>query len=116
VVSLEKVCEGWLHLRKERIKIVGRGKWLKETWLGVSLVSSSTFLNGDVGIMGLVILNFGKEIIMSPLFYFLLYLLVLLCLHVISCDVFHCLVDIMYIYLCVSLEVHYLYSVNLTVY
>jgi hypothetical protein len=34
-------------------------KWLKETQLGVGLVSNSSFLNGDVGIMELVILNFG---------------------------------------------------------
>jgi hypothetical protein len=48
----------------------------------------------------------------SPLFYFTLYLLVLLCFHVISCDVLHCLVDIVYIYLCVSLKVYYIYSMN----
>jgi hypothetical protein len=28
-------------------------------------VSNSSFLNGDVGITGLVILNFGKQIIVS---------------------------------------------------
>jgi hypothetical protein len=61
-----------------------------------------TFLNGDVGIMRLVILNFDKQIIMSLLIYFLLYLLVLLCFHIISCDVFHCLVDIVYINLSIS--------------
>jgi hypothetical protein len=33
---------------------------LKKTRLGVGLVSNSNFLNGDVGITGLVILNFGK--------------------------------------------------------
>jgi hypothetical protein len=59
-VSLEKVCEGQLCLRKERSKLVDRGKWLKKTRLGVGLVSNSNFLNGDVGITGLVILNFGK--------------------------------------------------------
>jgi hypothetical protein len=37
---------------------------LKETRLGVGLVSNSSFLNGDIGIKGLVILNFGKQIIM----------------------------------------------------
>jgi hypothetical protein len=99
VVSLGKVCEGRLHLRKERSKLVAQGKWLKETWLGVDLVRNSSFLNRDVGIMKLVILNFGKQIIVSPLVYFPLYLLVLLCFHVISCDVLYCLVDIMYIYL-----------------
>jgi hypothetical protein len=31
VVSLENVCEGWLHLRKERSKLVDQEKWLKET-------------------------------------------------------------------------------------
>jgi hypothetical protein len=40
VVSLGKVCEDRLHLRKERSKLVDRGKWLKETWLGVGLVSN----------------------------------------------------------------------------
>jgi hypothetical protein len=75
-------------------------------------VSNSIFLNEDVVITRLVILNFGKQIIVSPLFYFPFYLLVLLCFHVISCDVLHCLVDIVYIYLYVSLEVHCIYSVN----
>jgi hypothetical protein len=112
VVSLGKVCEGQLHLRKERSKLVDQGKWLKETRLGVGLMSNSSFLNGDVRITGLVILSFGKQIIVSPLFYFSLYPLVLLCFHVVSCDVLHCLVDIVYIYLCVSLEVCWIYSVN----
>jgi hypothetical protein len=75
-------------------------------------VSKSSFLNRDVGITGLVIPNFGKQIIVSSLFYFLLYLLVLLCFRVLSCDVFHYLVDIVYIYLYVSLEVHCIHSVN----
>jgi hypothetical protein len=75
------------------------GKWLKETRLGVGLVSNSSFLNGDVGITGLVIPNFGQQIIVAPLFYFLLYLLVLLCFHVISYGVLYCLVDIVYIHL-----------------
>jgi hypothetical protein len=75
-------------------------------------VSNSSFLNEDVGIMGLVIPNFGKQIIVSLLIYFPPYLLVLLCFRVISCDVLHYLVDIMYIYLCVSLEVHCTYYVN----
>jgi hypothetical protein len=74
-------------------------KWLKETRLGVGLVSNSSFLNGDVGIMGLVIPNFGQQIIVSPLVYFPLYLLVLLCFRVISCGVLYCLVDIVYIHL-----------------
>jgi hypothetical protein len=61
VVSLGKVCEDPFDLRKERSKsLVELGKWLKETWLGVGLVSNSNFLNGDVGIMELVILNFGQ--------------------------------------------------------
>jgi hypothetical protein len=60
VVSLRKVCEGRLHLRKKRSKLVDRGKWLKETRLRVVLVSNSIFLNGDVGNTGLVILNFSK--------------------------------------------------------
>jgi hypothetical protein len=72
---------------------------MKETRLGVGLVSNSSFLNGDVGITGLVILNFGKQIIVSPVVYFPLYLLVLLCFHIISCGVLYCLVDIMYIHL-----------------
>jgi hypothetical protein len=100
VVSLEKVCEGLLHLRKERSKsLVEWGKWLKETRLGVSLVSNSIFHNGDIGITELVIPNFGQQIIVSPLVFFPLYLLVLLCFHVISCGVLYCLVDIMYIHL-----------------
>jgi hypothetical protein len=77
VVSLGKVCEGLLHLRKKRSKsLVEWGKWLKETRLGVGLVSNSSFLNGDVGITGLVIPNFSQQIIVSPLVYFSLYLLV----------------------------------------
>jgi hypothetical protein len=52
VASLVKICEGRLHLQKERSKLVDREKWLKETQLGVCLVSNSSFLNGDVGIMG----------------------------------------------------------------
>jgi hypothetical protein len=112
VVSLGKVCECQLRIKKEINKLVDQGKWLKETRFGVSLVSNSSFLNGDVGITRLVISNFSKQIIVSPLFYFSLYLLVLLCFRVISYDVLHCLVDIMYIYLCVSLEVHCIYSVN----
>jgi hypothetical protein len=100
VVSLKKVCEGPLHLRKERSKnLVEWGKWLKETQLGVGLVSNSNFLNGDVGIMRMVILNFSQQIIMSPLVFFPLYLLVLLCFRVISCSVLYYLVDIMYIHL-----------------
>jgi hypothetical protein len=99
VVSLGKVCEDRLHLRKERRKLVDQRKWLKETRLGVGLVSNSSFLNGDVGIMGLVILNFGKQIIVSTLVDFPLYRLVLLCFRIISCGVFYCLVDIMYIHL-----------------
>jgi hypothetical protein len=100
VVSLRKVCEGPLHLQKERSKrLVEWEKWLKETWLGVGLVSNSSFLNGDVGITGLEIPNFDQQIIVSPLVYFLLYLLVLLCFRVISCGVLYCFVDIMYIHL-----------------
>jgi hypothetical protein len=60
-VSLRKVCKGLLHLRKEKSKsLVEWGKWLKETRLEVDLVSNSYFLNGDVGITGLVIPNFGQ--------------------------------------------------------
>jgi hypothetical protein len=100
VVSLGKVCEGPLHLRKERSKsLVEWGKWLKETRLGVGLVSNSSFLNGDIGITRLVIPNFGQQIIMSPLVYFSLYLQVLLCFRVISCGVLYCFVDIVYIHL-----------------
>jgi hypothetical protein len=99
VVNLMKVCEGRLHPRKERSKLVDWGKWLKETRLGVGLVSNSSFLNGDIGIMWLVILNFGKQIIVSPLVYFPLYLLVLLCFRIISYAVLYCLVDIVYIHL-----------------
>jgi hypothetical protein len=112
VVSLGKVCEGRLHIRKERIKFVDQGKWLKEARLGVGLVRNSSFLNGDVGIIELVILNFDKQIIVSPLFYFMTYLLVLLCFRVISCYVLHCSVDIVYIYLCIPQEVHCIYFVN----
>jgi hypothetical protein len=52
VVSLVKVCEGQLHLRKEKNKLVFRTKWMKETRLGVGLVSNSSFLNEDIVIMG----------------------------------------------------------------
>jgi hypothetical protein len=51
-VSLGNVCEGPLHLRKERTKLVDREKWLKETHLGVGPVCNSIFLNENVGIMG----------------------------------------------------------------
>jgi hypothetical protein len=78
---------------------VDRGKWLKETRLEVDLVSNSRFLNGDVGITGLVIPNFGKQIIVSPLVDFPLYLLVLLCFRIISCGVLYCIVDIVHIHL-----------------
>jgi hypothetical protein len=61
VVSLEKVCEGSLRLRKERSKsLVEWGKWLKETRLRVGLVSNSNFFNRGIGITGLVIPIFGK--------------------------------------------------------
>jgi hypothetical protein len=40
VVSLGIVCEGRFHFRKERSKLVDWRKWLKETWLGVCLVSN----------------------------------------------------------------------------
>jgi hypothetical protein len=96
VVSLGKVCEGRLCLWKERSKLVDQGKWLKETRLRVGLVSNSSFLNGDIGITRLVILNFGKQIIMSHLVDFPLSLLVLLCFRIISCGVLYCLVDIVY--------------------
>jgi hypothetical protein len=100
VVSVEKLCEGLLHLRKQRSKsLVEWGKWLKEIRLGVGLVSNSSFLNGDVGITGLVILNFDQQIIVSPLVYFPLYLLVLLWFRVISYGVLYCLVAIVYIHL-----------------
>jgi hypothetical protein len=100
VVSLEKVCEGPLHLRKERSKsLVKWRKWLKETRLRVGLVSNSSFLNGDIGITGLVIPNFGQQIIVSSLVYFLLYLLVIVCFRIISCGMLYCLVDIVYIHL-----------------
>jgi hypothetical protein len=66
VVSLGKVCEGHLRLRKETSKLVDYGKRLKGTRLGVGLVSNSIFLSRDVEITGLVILNFGKQIIVSP--------------------------------------------------
>jgi hypothetical protein len=69
-MSLGKVCEGRLRLRKERRKLVDREKWLKETRFRVGIVSNSSFLNRDVGITGLVILNFGKQIIVSLLFIF----------------------------------------------
>jgi hypothetical protein len=65
VVSLRKVCEGWLCLRKERSKLVDQEKWLKETQLRVGLVSNSIFLIGDVEITWSVILNFGKQIFVS---------------------------------------------------
>jgi hypothetical protein len=66
VVSVGKVCKCRPHLQKERSKLVDQEKWLKVTRLGVGLVSNSSFLNRDVGITGLVILNFGKQIIASP--------------------------------------------------
>jgi hypothetical protein len=99
VVGLGKVYEGRLHLRKERSNLVDQGKWLKETRLRGGLVSNSSFLNGDVGITGLIILNFSKQIIVSPLVDFSLYLLVLLYFRIISCGVLYCLVDIVYIHL-----------------
>jgi hypothetical protein len=64
--SLELNC----RLRKEGTNLLDWGKRLKEIRLGVDVMSNSTFLNEDVGIMGLVILNFGKQIIVSYLFWF----------------------------------------------
>jgi hypothetical protein len=52
VVSLGKGFEGQPRFRKERSKLVDQEKWLKETRLGVGLMSNSSFLNGDEGIMG----------------------------------------------------------------
>jgi hypothetical protein len=46
-----------------------------------------------------VIPNFSQQIIVSHLVYFPLYLLVLLCFHVISYGVLYCLVGIVYIHL-----------------
>jgi hypothetical protein len=61
MMSLEKVCECPLHLWKERSKsLVEWEKWLKETRLRVGLVNNSCFLNGDIGITGLMISNFGQ--------------------------------------------------------
>jgi hypothetical protein len=74
-------------------------KVIERDRLGVGLVSNSSFLNEDVGIMGLVISNFSQQIIVSPLVYFPLYLLVLLCFRIISYSVLYCFVDIMYIHL-----------------
>jgi hypothetical protein len=62
-------------------------------------MSNSSFLNRDVGITGLMILIFDQQIIVSPLVYFPLYLLVLVCFRVRSCGVLYCLVDIVYIHL-----------------
>jgi hypothetical protein len=45
----------------------------------------------------LLIPNFSKQILVSPLLYLSLYLLVLLCIRSISCGVFHYLVDIVFI-------------------
>jgi hypothetical protein len=51
----------------------------------------------------LVILNFGKQILVSLMLYLLLYLLVLLCFHSISCDVLYCLSRYcVYLSLCLS--------------
>jgi hypothetical protein len=62
-------------------------------------MSNSSFLNGDVGIMGLVILNFGKQIIvsLSCLPSTLLSSSIVLPCYILC--VLHCQVDIMYIYL-----------------
>jgi hypothetical protein len=65
VVSFGKVCKGLLHLQKERSRLVDQRKWLEETRLRVGLVSNSGFLNGDVGITGLVIPIFSKQIMVS---------------------------------------------------
>jgi hypothetical protein len=66
VVSLRKICECLFHLRKERSKsLVEWGKWLKETRLRIGIVSNSSFLNEDLGIIGLVILIFDQQIIAS---------------------------------------------------
>jgi hypothetical protein len=48
-MGLGKVCEGRLRLQNERSKLVDQRKWLKETQLGVGLVSNSSFLNSDIG-------------------------------------------------------------------
>jgi hypothetical protein len=112
VVSLEKVCKGRFHLQKERRKLVDRKKLLKETRIGVGLVSNSSFLNRGGGITGLMILNFGKQIIvsLSCLPSALLSSSIVIPLYILS--VLLCLIDIVYIYLGLSLGVHHIYSVN----
>jgi hypothetical protein len=51
--DLEKFMKvGFTSERKEGSKLVDWEKWLKETQLGVGLVRNSSFLNGDIGIMG----------------------------------------------------------------
>ena len=55
----------------ERIKIVERRKWLKKTQLKGSSckrLKPNEFLNGDIGFT-LVNLNFGKQILVSPLWF-----------------------------------------------
>jgi hypothetical protein len=112
-VRLGKVYEGWLHLRKEgRKQVSGLRKVVERdpTWSWpceeLKLPQRRHWNHG------LVILNFGKQILMSPLLCLPIYLLVLLCFHSISYDVLHCLVDIVYIYLYVYLEGHRIFSVN----
>jgi hypothetical protein len=100
-MSLGKVCEGRLRLWKEKSKLVDRGKWLKETQLGVGLVSNSSFLNGDVGITWLVISIFSKKIFVS---------LSYLPFAVFSSYICASMLDIVYIYLYVSLEPHCIYT------
>jgi hypothetical protein len=113
-VTLEKVCEGRLCLHKERSKLVDRRKWLKETRLRVGFVSNSIFLNGNVGITWLAILNFGKQIIVSlSLIYLPLYSLVIF---VLSCYILLCASLLgrycVYLSLCISISSLNIYSVN----
>jgi hypothetical protein len=70
-------------------------------------VSNSSFLNGDVGITGLMILNFSKQIIVSPSLVCVSYCsLLLFCASTYCCSVLVFEEDIVYIFCCLSLEVH----------
>ena len=66
MVSLGKFVQVRFASERKEAKLSGVGKVVERdpawSWC---FVSNSSFLNGDVGITGLVILNFGKQITAS---------------------------------------------------
>jgi hypothetical protein len=116
VVSLGKICEGLLHLRKKRSKsLVEWGKWLKETRLGVGLCEQLNLpqrrrRNHEIDDSKLWQTNHRIIFLDLP---FLLFFSSYSCFRFIYCSVLACEVDIVYIYCWLSLELHCKYYCEL---